>query len=185
MGLMSDIRPPIPRTPAPELALPLVGGGVWSLKAATPKAFSLLTFYRGWHCPICRDQLMELQSRLFDFERLGVSVTAISTDDEQRASATKRDWRLDRLDIAHGLTLRQAREWGLYISTQRGKTSLGIVEPDRFNEPGLFLVKPDGTLYSATIQSVPFARPSLHDLFKGIEFVLKADYPARGEVVSV
>jgi len=43
-----------------------------------------------------------------------------------------------------------------------------------FIEPALFLVRPDRTLYYASVQSMPFGRPS----FKAIA----RDTPARREV---
>ena len=181
---MSENTKLIPRQAAPDLVLDLVGGGSFSLKDARPENFSLLIFYRGWHCPICRIQLLEAQSRLYDFRRRGVQVVAISTDDRQRAEQSTKRWGLDRLDVAFGLSLAQAREWGLYISTSRGQTSTGVEEPAKFNEPGLFLIKPDQTIYYASVQTAPFARSSLSDIIKMIDYVLENDYPARGEVNS-
>lgn len=182
---MSDIIPLIPRQVVPALSLPLVGGGSWSLERDKPDNFTLMIFYRGWHCPICRSQLQDAQSRLFDFKKRGVNIVAISTDSEERANSTKQAWGLDKLPIAYGLSLQQARQWGLYLSTHRGTTSLGVEEPARFNEPGLFLVKPDNTLYYVSIQSSPFARPALSDLMKAVDFVVQNNYPARGEILAV
>ena len=54
---MSDISPLITRQIVPDLQLPLVGGDMWSLRQAGAENFSLLVFYRGWHCPLCRTQL--------------------------------------------------------------------------------------------------------------------------------
>ena len=68
-------------------------------------------------------------------------------------------WKLQHVDLAYGLPLDEARAWGLYVSTSRGKTSLGIEEPAMFSEPGLFLVRPDGTLYWGNVSTMPFARP--------------------------
>ena len=42
-------------------------------------------------------------------------------------------------------------------------------------------VRPDATLYSAHVQSTPFARPHLDNLLTALEFVRDKDYPARGE----
>ncbi len=182
---MSDITPLITRQAVPDLQLPLVGGDMWSLRQDGAENFSLLVFYRGWHCPLCRIQLRDAQSRLYDFASRGVKVTAISTDDEQRASSTKREWGLDQLDIAYGLSLPQARKWGLYLSAHLGTTSIGVEEPHRFNEPGLFMVRPDMTLYYTSVQSSPFARPSFADLLKAVDFVVANDYPARGEIETV
>jgi nitric oxide reductase subunit B len=61
------------------------------------------------------------------------------------------------------------------------KTSIGIEEPALFSEPGVFLVRPDGTLYYGAVQTMPFARPSFQDLLGAIDFAIAKDYPARGE----
>lgn len=173
----------MPRRPVPDLRLDLAGGGTWSLADENPESFVLLIFYRGWHCPICRKYLLDVQSRQFDFKRRGVRAIAISTDDRSRAEESKKRWGLDRLDIAFDLSLAQAHEWGLYISTSRGPTSTGIEEPPKFNEPGLFLVNPNKTLYYASIQSAPFARSALSEVLQAIDYVLGNNYPARGEVI--
>lgn len=85
------------------------------------------------------------------------------------------------LPIGYGLSLAGTRQWGLSISASRGKTSLGIEEPALFSEPGIFLVRPDGTLYYGAVQSMAFARPAFHDLLAAIDFAIAHDYPARGE----
>lgn len=181
----SDIHPLVPRQPVPPLAVPLAGGGRFELSAENPKAFTLVVFYRGLHCPQCRRQLTDLEAKLPDFEKRGVSVVAISADSAERGERTKQEWGLSKLRIGYGLDLRTARAYGLWISTSRGMTSAGIEETSLFNEPGLFLIKPDGTLYCASVQTMPFARPHFADLLAAIDFVTEKNYPARGEVVSL
>lgn len=181
---MSPITPLMPRQPVPQLELPTLGGETWSLQQATPERFSMLVFYRGYHCPICSRYLGELEGKLDDFASRGVEVTAISSDGEQRAAQAKKDWKLDSLRIAWGLDLEQAREWGLYLSGGRGKTSAGVEEPALFSEPGLFLVRPGGELFFASVQSMPFARPSFRELLPALDFVIERNYPARGEIVD-
>jgi hypothetical protein len=83
--------------------------------------------------------------------------------------------------FGYELSLKTARQWGLYISTSRGKTSIGIDEPALFSEPGVFVVRPDGTLYYGAVQTMPFARPQFQDLLGAIDFAIAKDYPARGE----
>jgi hypothetical protein len=56
-----------------------------------------------------------------------------------------------------------------------------IEEPARFSEPGLFLIRPDQTLYRGTMSTMPFARPHFGEILSGIDFALKNNYPARGE----
>ncbi|MEO1200875.1 MAG: peroxiredoxin-like family protein [Pseudomonadota bacterium] len=179
---MTDLTPLFPREPVPALSVDLVGGGSFTLSAETPDTFTLVVFYRGLHCPICKGYLGELEKLLPEFDKRGVSVVAISSDGAERAAAAKSDWALPSLRIGYGLTLDVARQWGLYVSTSRGKTSTGHDEPALFSEPGLFLIRPDGTLYFGTTQTMPFARPKFADILPAIDFVVANDYPARGEV---
>jgi peroxiredoxin len=169
------------RQAAPEMSFPLIAGGTWTLAERKPEHMSMVVAYRGLHCPMCRNYLKELNEQIGEFSKRGVEVVAVSSDGKERAMAAKTDWELPKIPIAYGLGIDKARELGLYISTSRGKTSIGIEEPARFNEPGLFLVKPDGTLYAAYIQTMPFARPPLDQLLKAIDFINEKGYPARGE----
>ncbi len=114
-----------------------------------------------------------------------MDVFALSSDNEERANQAKEKWELDELKMGYGLTLEKAQEWGLYVSSGRGTTSAGVDEPSLFVEPGLFVVRPDQTLYFATVQTMPFARPSFGDLLKAINFVIAKHYPARGEVTEI
>ena len=140
-------------------------------------------FYRGLHCPICRTQMADLEAKLPDFVKRGVGVVAVSSDNAERAERAKREWKLSTLRV--GLDLRVARAWGLYISTSRGMTSTGVEEPPLFSEPGLFLVRPDRTLYFASVQTMPFARPHFTDILGALDFVIAKNYPARGEVMNL
>ena len=85
------------------------------------------------------------------------------------------------LRFGYGLSLSKAKDWGLFISTSRGATSIGIDEPMLFSEPGIFLVRPDKTLYFSAIQTMPFSRPHFQEMVGALDFVQKNDYPARGE----
>ncbi|MFQ5568733.1 MAG: peroxiredoxin-like family protein [Rhodothermales bacterium] len=171
----------IPRKPIPDLRVPTLDGDTWILHEQTPPNFVLLAFYRGFHCPICKRYLADLHRRISDFEQRGVSVLALSSDSRDRAVRTRQEWELPDLPIGYGLSVEQARAWGLFISTSRGKTSMGVVEPDVFSEPGLFLIRPDMTLYAAIVQTMPFARPHFAEVLASLDFILEHDYPARGE----
>lgn len=172
----------LPRTQVPGLSVKTVEGETWTLAERRPERFTLIVFYRGMHCPICRRYLSELVELEAEFGTRGVEVIAISSDTEERARQTVKDWQLGSLTVGYGLELGTARAWGLFVSTSRGKTSLGIEEPAQFSEPGLFLVRRDGTLYWSAIQTMPFARPHFRELLSAVDFVIAKDYPARGEV---
>lgn len=172
---------PLPRQPVPDLTVPTISGAVWSIEAAQPNRFSLIVFYRGLHCPICATYVAELDKLVPDLAARGVETIAISSDTEARAREAQAKWRLTQVTVGHSLSISTARTWGLYISTPRGKTSTGVEEPRLFNEPGIFLVRPDRTLYWASVQSMPFARPHFREVLTALDFVIAKDYPARGE----
>jgi peroxiredoxin len=171
----------LPRYPVPALNVPLVSGGRFVLGASPAKAFDMVVFYRGLHCPICTKYLLELERLAPEFASRGVQVVAVSSDSEERGREMAQKIGAKLLPFGYGLSLRSARQWGLYISTSRGKTSIGIDEPALFSEPGVFLVRPDGTLHYGAVQTMPFARPQFQELLGGVDFALAKDYPARGE----
>jgi len=165
-----------PREKAPELVVDLVNDTTWKFSEQSPENFVMILFYRGKHCPVCKKQLEELQKDLDKFTDLGVNVIAISSDSEKRAKATYDEWKISNIPLGFGFSIENARKWGLFISK-----GVSDKEPDTFFEPGLFLLKPDGTVYWESIQSMPFGRPEFDDVLNGIKYILKEDYPARGE----
>jgi peroxiredoxin len=171
----------LPRQKTPALEVDLVSGSRFSTTDIRSERGVLISVYRGFHCPICALYLTELEKLTPDFAERGVSTVAISTDDKDRGQKMAERIEAKSLDIGYGMSLAAAREWGLFISTSRGKTSIGIEEPAMFAEPGLFLVRPDQTLYYSYVQTMPFVRPNFKELLKALDTVIEKDYPARGE----
>lgn len=167
---------PVPATPAPPLRLPLAGGGIFDLAAESPDNFTLVVFYRGWHCPVCRGYLAQLDRAVEKLAGLGVGVVAVSGDPRERAEASVEDWKLTRLRVAYGQDVASMRKWGLFVSK-----GIKDPEPDVFGEPGIFLIRPDGTVYMAALNSMPAARPRIDDIVQAIEFFIEKSYPPRGE----
>ena len=171
----------IPRQKTPDLAVQTLDHGPFDLATEKSERGTVICFYRGLHCPICANYLKDLEKQAPAFAERGVGTIAISSDGEDRARAMADKVEATALRFGYGLALPKAREWGLYISTSRGTTSIGIEEPALFSEPGLFMVKPDRTLYYASVQTMPFSRPHFSELVGALDFVIKANYPARGE----
>ncbi|MCM5663316.1 peroxiredoxin-like family protein [Galbibacter mesophilus] len=164
-----------PLDKVPNLSVDLINDTKWELSSQKPESFTMLVFYRGLHCPVCKIYLEELTSKLDDFEERGVNVIAISANTKELAQKTADEWDISTLPLGYGLSKEEARKWGLYISS-----AIADKEPETFFEPGLFLVKPDQTLYACSVQSMPFARPDFDDILDAIDFVKKKDYPPRG-----
>ena len=165
-----------PESQVPEIDLPLTNGMRFELSKQNPDNFTLVVFYRGKHCPACRKQLTELSSKHDEFTKREVNVVAVSMDSEDRAAVVHEEWETGNVPLAYDLSEEQARKWGLYISKGREDSD----EPEKFSEPALFLVRPDGTLCYAAVQNMPFARSQFDDLLDGIDHMVENDYPTRG-----
>ncbi|TAA49696.1 peroxiredoxin-like family protein [Shinella sp. JR1-6] len=174
----------VPRMSAPDLVVKTLDHGEFALADEAPRLMTLVCFYRGLHCPICAGYLKELGRLTPSFLERGVNTIAISSDGEERARQMADKIGAEHLRIGYGLSLGAAKHWGLYISASRGKTSIGIEEPKLFSEPGVFLIKPDQSVYWLSVQSMPFARPNFGEMVQALDFAIKNDYPARGEYIG-
>jgi len=170
-----------PRTNVPDFSVSKLDGSTWTLSDQKPENFTMVVAYRGYHCPLCSKYLAGLNKIADGLAERGVNLVVISSDTIERAQLANDEWKLDKLEIAYGLSIDKARELGLYVSNGIGTTSTGIDEPDIFSEPGLFLIRPDQTLYFADIQTMPFLRPDLAGLLPNLDFIISKGYPARGE----
>ena len=93
----------IPRQPVPPLVVQTLSGKQWKMDEQDPKHFTMIVFYRGLHCPVCRSYISELNRLLDDFVRRGVEVIAISSDTRSRAQETVEKWKLENLEIGFEL----------------------------------------------------------------------------------
>ena len=174
----------IPRQKTPNLAVPMIDGGTFDLANENAERGVVICFYRGLHCPICATYLKELEKLTPAFNERGVSTIALSSDSRDRAEDMAKKIEARHLRFGYDLDLKKAREWGLYISTSRGKTSIGIEEPALFSEPGLFMVSADQSLYYGSVQTMPFVRPHFSELVSALDFAIEKNYPARGEYTA-
>ncbi|WP_317054702.1 peroxiredoxin-like family protein [Roseovarius rhodophyticola] len=171
----------MPRQKTPDLSLPTLDHGSFDLASDGSERGTVVCFYRGLHCPLCANYLTELEKKVDDFAERGVKTIAVSSDGEERTRAMADKIGASKLRFGYDLSLPKAKEWGLYISTSRGKTSIGIEEPALFSEPGLFMVTPEQSLYYGSVQTMPFVRPHFSELVGALDFAIANDYPARGE----
>jgi len=164
-----------PDTNAPALTVDLVGGGRFDLVAEAPKNFTMVVFYRGYHCPVCKAYLQKLNDLTRGYEEAGFSAAAVSMDGAERATKSVEEWELSNIRVGFGLSEQAARQWGLYISR-----AIKDTEADIFCEPGLFWIRPDGRLYLVDISNMPWARPDVEFLLSKVPFAVEKKYPARG-----
>jgi len=150
----------------------------WALAGEEPQKLSLLAFYRGSFCPICRVWVAELDRLVPELEQRGVSAIALSCDPKAGAEKAIADWGLKRLRIGYGLDVEDARKAGLYISEGRGlNPSSGQKETMLFTEPGVLLVRPEGELYAAWVQSTPYARVHIAEILTAVDNFVARNLP--------
>lgn len=174
---MADLKP---RTKVPDLEVQTLEGSTWRLQEQAPQNFTMFVFYRGLHCPICKSYMRELDGKVGEFTARGVDVIAVSSDSRERAEKAKQDWGLNHVKIGYGLPIAKAREGGLYVSR-----AIKDSEPAEFSEPGLFLVKPDRTLYCASVNTMPFARASFNDMLNAVDFCGQEQLPGARRGLSL
>lgn len=165
----------IPGKKAPSLNIETISGNTWSLDKRLNKSKCMIVFYRGLHCPVCSVFLKQIDSQLLEYKKSNTEVIAVSMDNKEKALKVKSDWSIKNLNIAYGLSEENARNWGLYISK-----SIKEAESDLFCEPGLFIIKEDGTVYLANTSNMPWARPDLTDFPAKLIFAEENNYPVRG-----
>lgn len=152
-----------------------LGGGEFTFGAA--RSWEALFVIRGQHCPICKSYLSEIEQRREVWERLPMSVAAVSADSEQQSWITA-DAAKVTFPLLYGMNEETMHKLGLYVSQPRSPE-----ETDhRFPEPALFVVNPQGILQLVDIANAPFLRPDLDRLARGLAFVIDKGYPVRGTV---
>lgn len=169
---------PTPKHKAPDLSFPLLDGSQWNLELQKPENFSLVVFYRGLHCPICKKYLQQLQELLPQFKERGVNVVAVSMDTEKRARLSRQKWEIPNLTLGYELAESTVREWALYLSE-----GVKDGEPKVFSEPGLFLIDNTNQVYYSATNSNPWGRPYLPSFVKAVDYIVQSGYPARGEML--
>lgn len=148
---------------------------IWPGGNLSGPEFYMVIVFRGVQCSHCKKQLIDFNSRMKEFYQRNIEVIAVSADTKERAERAKNDWGLTNLRIGYALSLEDARKMGLYIS-EANKDS----EMPKFSEPGIFLIKPEQTLFAVWLASYPFARPQIDELLRCIDFSVERNQAPRG-----
>lgn len=160
----------------PDISIPLVAGGDVSLGGENARdRWTLIVVYRGRHCPLCVKYLNTLEEMKQDFLDSGTDIIALSGDGIEKAREQVEVGSLT-FPIGYDLSVPQMQQMGLYISHPRSPE-----ETDKpFPEPGLFVLRQDGTIQILDISNAPFSRPDLPSILRGIKFGREKGYPVRG-----
>lgn len=160
----------------PAMTFQSVGGEAFSV-GGTKDRWTLLVVYRGKHCGRCKPYLTKLESMKADWEKAGFDIITVSADPLEKAQADVDEYGWT-FPVGYGLDETQMRALGLYISSP-----LSASETDRnFAEPGVYCIRPDGSVLMIAVSNGPSARPDLDQLLDGMIFTIENDRPPRGDV---
>ncbi len=115
---------------------------------------TMLVFYRGEWCPVCNLQLHSLQEKLAEFQKENAQILAISTDTPENSRKLVARHNL-AFPVLAGLSRETVEAYALFFSEEKGCA-----------EPAVFILRPDGAVAYASLQSGPLGRPSSDDLLR-------------------
>lgn len=172
---MPTLKPVADSVLAP-MSFPKVGGGELSV-GGTKESWTLLVVYRGKHCPRCKKYLNILSGMMDQWKAAGVDVAVVSADPAEKAEADLSEFGW-QFDLGYDLSEDQMNTLGLYVTDP-----LSEKETDRrFAEPGIFVMRPNGTINLLSISNGPAVRPDLPELLSGVVFNKENNRPTRGLV---
>lgn len=158
------------------MSFPKLGGGEITV-GGKKENWTLFVVYRGKHCGRCKKYLKilnEMQSQWYD---AGFDIAVVSADPIEKAEADQSEFGWS-FDLGYGLVEEQMNTLGVYITEP-----LSTSETDRrFAEPGVFVIRPDGSILLISISNGPSARPELAELLDGMIYTKDNDRPPRGTV---
>ena len=108
----------VPRQKTPDLEVPTLSHGAFNLATDNAENFTLITFYRGLHCPICTNYLTELELLTPEFEERGVKTIAISSDAEERAQEMGDKIGAEMGDHADSLVQHMGPPWPRWVPSR-------------------------------------------------------------------
>ena len=162
----------------PPIEVSDLDGNLRDLRRPTGGAdWMMVVVYRGRHCPMCTRYLKQLETVRPRLSEIGVDLAAVSGDSAAQLTAHREKLGVS-FPLYHGLTTKQMRSLGLYISHPRSPK-----ETDHdFAEPGLFVINGAGTLQVVDLSNNPFVRPDPMTLVSGLAWIRKPtnNYPIRG-----
>ncbi|OLN22276.1 peroxiredoxin [Domibacillus antri] len=154
----------------PNFTLPSVSGGDFSFLAHQQehKSWHLIIFFRGAWCPVCVQDLKDLEENKPFFEGKNVHLITISTDqlDNLKQMADEHDLSFPVL-ADEELTALKALDV-FYHGDDAPYEDHGA-----HGEPAYFLVDENGKLLYQQKQTSPFGRPDSTELRKIVQYIRK------------
>lgn len=128
----------------------------------------MLVFFRGEWCPVCNEQMEELQQNISTFTELDVHVIAIAKDEMDSLRKLKQKHSLD-FPVLQDHEQAAIDSFGVFMHTEDDPYE----DHGEHGEPAIFLIDDNGKLMAQYLQSSPFGRPSVDGLVTTIKYIRK------------
>ncbi len=122
--------------------------------------WSVVLLYRGHWCPYCRQQLLDFQQKMEEFDQNEIKVVAASTDMKEDAQKTVEKYSIT-FPVGYGLD-------GPKVSEQTGAFYDG--EKGNLHATG-FVLSPDGKILNAVYSTGPVGRLVAADTLALIKYL--------------
>lgn len=154
----------------PNFTLPSIKEEQVSFHSLTneQKSWHLIVFFRGAWCPVCVQDLNDLEKSKGYFEEKNVHLTAISTDKLENLKKMAEENNLS-FPILADEELTALKEYGVHYHSK----SDPYEDHGEHGEPGYFLTDETGRLLYQQKQTSPFGRPTATELRKIVQYIQK------------
>lgn len=154
----------------PNFTLPAVSGHDYSFESYQNehKGWHLIIFFRGAWCPVCVQDLKEVEESKGFFEDKHVHLTAISTDQLENLKKMVDEHKLS-FPVLADEELKVLKAYDVFYHDDDAPYEDHGVH----GEPAHFLVDENGRLLYQQKQTNPFGRPTIIELRKIVKYIGK------------
>ncbi|CAN7558456.1 peroxiredoxin family protein [Rossellomorea sp. LjRoot5] len=154
----------------PNFTLPAVSGETFSFEdhQKEHQSWHLIVFFRGSWCPVCQEELRELQANKEYLEKENVHLLAISSDKmaDLQEFANKEDL---TFPILADEKLEAIKAYDVFYHGEDAPYD----DHGQHGEPAYFLVNEKGQAMYQQRQTSPFGRPHANELRKIVKYIQK------------
>ncbi|WP_273128182.1 peroxiredoxin family protein [Bacillus weihaiensis] len=154
----------------PNFSLPSANGEQFSYEAHKEKhkAWHLIIFFRGAWCPVCVQELKDLEENKSYFESKNVHFVTISTDELANLENLVKENNLS-FPVLADENLEALKSFGVFYHGEDAPYE----DHGAHGEPAYFLVDEEGKLLYQQKQTSPFGRPTTTELRKIVQYIGK------------
>ncbi|QKS72489.1 redoxin domain-containing protein [Paenalkalicoccus suaedae] len=153
----------------PDFTLPSVTGEQITFSDTKGSdEWQLIIYFRGSWCPVCQEELEDIESSISYFEKHNIRVTAISHDNKNDLQKL-----IDDKGLSFSILMDEDYSFLEAYGVHRHTNDAPYEDHGDHGEPAYFLTDENGKLLYQQRQTSPFGRPHVNELRKIIKYIRK------------